>query len=51
MAAACGRICKVKALTYTVHTVSNGFDQRSWGVSMTNVLGDLTSLVISQNQF
>lgn len=28
----------VKALTDTVHTASDGFDQKSWGVSMTNVL-------------
>lgn len=32
-----------KASTYTGHTVSNVFDQKSWGVSMTNVLDDLTS--------
>lgn len=31
------RISKVEALTLTVLTLSNGFDQRSRGVSMTNV--------------
>lgn len=49
MGAVRSRICKVKGFTYTVHTVSNGFDQKRWGVSMTNVLDDLTSLDISQN--
>lgn len=38
------RISKVKVLPYTLHTVSNGFDQKNWSVSMTNILeGDLTS--------
>lgn len=40
--------CRI-SLTYTVYTVSSGFDQKSWGVPMINVLDDLTSLDSSQN--